>query len=207
MGSMVIAVLEMMPPRGNEAVTIGALRAFWDTTCALPGCVGGGVFQEVGRPETALSSRCRKRHYPGCIPHMLKPGSHMFTPPLRPIDLRDWSQWWRFQFSANWRRPNGRGRSSLGLDDHPAVHIVYKDAQPTPPGPARNCRRKPSGSALRTAGLEGVEFAWCHELTPGGRHMANTWQGEFPREDLATDGYTRTSPVGEFPGQRLAFTT
>jgi quinol monooxygenase YgiN len=54
MGSMVIAVLEMMLPRGNETVTIGALRAFWDTTCARPGCVGGGVFQEVGRPETAL---------------------------------------------------------------------------------------------------------------------------------------------------------
>jgi len=51
---MVIAVLEMMLPRGNEAVTIGALRAFWDTTCARPGCVGGGVFQEVGHPETAL---------------------------------------------------------------------------------------------------------------------------------------------------------
>jgi|SRR5262249_22048931 hypothetical protein len=51
---MVIAVLEMMLPRGNEAVTIGALRAFWDATCARPGCIGGSVFQEVGRPETAL---------------------------------------------------------------------------------------------------------------------------------------------------------
>jgi quinol monooxygenase YgiN len=51
---MVIAVLEMTMPRGNEAVTIGALRAFWDSTCALPGCVGGGVFQEAGAPGTAL---------------------------------------------------------------------------------------------------------------------------------------------------------
>jgi quinol monooxygenase YgiN len=51
---MVIAVLEMTMPRGNEAVTIGALRAFWDSTCARPGCVGGGVFQEAGGPETAL---------------------------------------------------------------------------------------------------------------------------------------------------------
>ena len=51
---MVIAVLEMTMPRGNEAVTIGALRAFWDSTCALPGCFGGGVFQEAGSPGTAL---------------------------------------------------------------------------------------------------------------------------------------------------------
>jgi quinol monooxygenase YgiN len=50
---MVIAVLEMMLPRGNEAVTIRALRAFWDSTCARPGCVGGGVFREIGS-ENAL---------------------------------------------------------------------------------------------------------------------------------------------------------
>jgi len=53
MRSMVIAVLEMTLPRGNEADTIGALRTFWDTTCARPGCVGG-VFQEVGSFQTAL---------------------------------------------------------------------------------------------------------------------------------------------------------
>jgi formylglycine-generating enzyme len=29
--------------------------------------------------------------------------------------------------------------------------------------------------------------------------MANTWQGAFPHENLALDGYTRTSPVGKFP--------
>lgn len=49
-----IAVLEMALPRGNEADTIAALRAFWDSTCALPGCIGGGVFVEAGTPENAL---------------------------------------------------------------------------------------------------------------------------------------------------------
>jgi formylglycine-generating enzyme len=29
--------------------------------------------------------------------------------------------------------------------------------------------------------------------------MANTWQGEFPQTNLASDGYKRTSPVDEFP--------
>jgi quinol monooxygenase YgiN len=51
---MVIAVLEMRMPEGHEVDTVRALRAFWDSTCALPGCSGGGVYQEVGRPETAL---------------------------------------------------------------------------------------------------------------------------------------------------------
>jgi formylglycine-generating enzyme required for sulfatase activity len=29
--------------------------------------------------------------------------------------------------------------------------------------------------------------------------MANTWQGQFPYENLAADGYEGTSPVGAFP--------
>jgi quinol monooxygenase YgiN len=54
MGTMVIAILEMTLPREHEWDTIRALRAFWDSTCALPGCRGGGVYQEVGSSETAL---------------------------------------------------------------------------------------------------------------------------------------------------------
>ena len=48
-------------------------------------------------------------------------------------------------------------------------------------------------------GLDGAEFAWGDEFTPGGRHMANTWQGNFPHENLKHDGYERTSPVTTFP--------
>ena len=51
---MVIAILEMTMPEGHELDTVRALRAFWDGTCALPGCRGGGVYQEAGSPGTAL---------------------------------------------------------------------------------------------------------------------------------------------------------
>ena len=33
--------------------------------------------------------------------------------------------------------------------------------------------------------------------------MANTWQGEFPWQNLLLDGYVRTSPVGSFPAERV----
>ena len=49
------------------------------------------------------------KDYPGALPHMLKAGSLVFTPPRRPVDLRDWSQWWTFTFGATWRRPYGSG--------------------------------------------------------------------------------------------------
>jgi formylglycine-generating enzyme required for sulfatase activity len=47
--------------------------------------------------------------------------------------------------------------------------------------------------------LDDAEYAWGDELTPGGKHMANTWQGNFPHENLAADGFERTSPVTAFP--------
>jgi len=139
------------------------------------------------------------KDYPGALPHMLKPGSLVFTPSGHPVDLRDWSQWWRFEFGANWRRPNGRGRSNKGLDDHPAVHVAYKDAAAYAAWAGKELPTEAEWEYAARGGLDGAEFAWGDELMPGGHHMANTWQGAFPQENLATDGYRGTSPVGAFP--------
>jgi formylglycine-generating enzyme required for sulfatase activity len=139
------------------------------------------------------------RHYPGALPHMLKPGSLVFTPPRHPVDLRDFSQWWRYEFGANWRRPYGRGRANQGLDDHPVVHVAYADALAYAAWAGKALPTEAEWEYAARGGLDGAEYAWSDELTPGGRHMANVWQGEFPRENLATDGHARTSPVGVFP--------
>jgi formylglycine-generating enzyme required for sulfatase activity len=48
-------------------------------------------------------------------------------------------------------------------------------------------------------GLESKRFVWGDDFAPEGRTMANTWQGEFPWQNLLLDGYERTSPVGSFP--------
>src|SRR3979409_1350591 len=45
------------------------------------------------------------KDYPGALPHMLKAGSLVFTPPKQAVDLRNSGQWWTFKFGANWRRP------------------------------------------------------------------------------------------------------
>ena len=36
------------------------------------------------------------KDYPGALPHMLYAGSLVFIPPERPVDLRNWSEWWTF---------------------------------------------------------------------------------------------------------------
>jgi len=137
--------------------------------------------------------------YPGALPHMIRAGSLVFTPPREPVDLRDWSRWWVFKLGANWRRPYGPRSSIGGRHDHPVVHIAYRDAEAYAAWAGKELPTEAEWEFAARGGLDASEYAWGDEFTPGGKPMANTWQGVFPLEDLASDGYERTSPVGAFP--------
>ena len=137
--------------------------------------------------------------YPGATPETLVPGSLVFHRTPGPVDLRDWSQWWAYVPGAQWRHPLGPGSSIEGLDDHPVVHVAYEDAEAYANWAGKELPGEAEWEFAARGGLERAIFTWGNEPEPGGQVMANTWQGEFPWQNLLKDGYERTSPVGTFP--------
>ena len=79
------------------------------------------------------------------------------------------------------------------------MHVAYRDAQAYAHWAGKELPTEAEWEFAARGGLDGAEFAWGDELTPGGKYMANTWQGKFPHQNLAEDGFERTSPVTAFP--------
>jgi formylglycine-generating enzyme required for sulfatase activity len=156
-------------------------------------------FVEATGHVTVAERKPDPKDYPGALPHMLKAGSLVFSPPDYPVDLRDWSQWWAFTFGATWRRPYGPKSSIKGLDDHPVVHVAHADAEAFAAWAGKSLPTEAEWEFAARGGLDGAEFAWGDEFTPDGQQMANTWQGAFPFQNKQEDGYGRTSPVTAFP--------
>jgi sulfatase modifying factor 1 len=137
--------------------------------------------------------------YPGMAPELAQPGSLVFRPTASRVDLRDVSQWWEFCFGADWRHPLGPRSSLDGIEDHPVVHVTAADAEAYARWAGKELPTEAEWEFAARGGLNAAEFAWGDERTPGGRMLANFWQGEFPWQNTLADGFERTSPVGTYP--------
>ena len=139
------------------------------------------------------------KDYPGAQPHMLYAGSLVFVKPDGPVDLTNFANWWTFMRGADWRHPTGPKSSLGGRKRHPVVHVTFADAEAFAHWDGKSLPTEAEWEYAARGGVAGQEFAWGSEMTPRGRHMANTWQGEFPWQNLLTDRYEGTSPVDAFP--------
>jgi formylglycine-generating enzyme required for sulfatase activity len=137
--------------------------------------------------------------YPGADPEMLVPGSLVFRRTAGPVDLSDYGNWWAWMPGADWRHPEGPGSTVGGRERHPVTHVAPADAAAYAEWVGKSLPTEAEWEYAARGGLDGAVFTWGDEFAPEGRMMANTWQGEFPWQNLLLDRFEGTSPVGTFP--------
>ncbi len=130
---------------------------------------------------------------------LLVAGSLVFNPPAYAVSLDDYSQWWSWMGNANWKQPEGPGSNIEGKENYPVVHVSYDDAVAYCDWAGKRLPTEAEWEFASRGGREGQRFSWGDDFNPGGKFMANTFQGVFPGKDTGVDGFTGSSPVKTFP--------
>ena len=122
---------------------------------------------------------------------LLPPGA----PPTRGVVG---AEWWRQVHGATWRAPEGPGSDVSDRQDHPVVHVSFRDAVAYCDWAGLRLPTEAEWEYAARGGLEQARYPWGDELVPGGEHRANIWQGRFPTHNTCEDGWFGTAPVDAF---------
>ena len=129
----------------------------------------------------------------------LVPGAAVFSPPDYDVPLNNHYAWWSYVKGASWRQPEGLSSNLKGREHHPVVHIAWDDALAYAQWAGKRLPTEAEFEFAARGGPDRKRYSWGDELTPGGKWVANIWQGRFPVKDTGEDGYRSSSPVRAFP--------
>ncbi len=158
-----------------------------------------GRFVRVTGYKTVAEQTPNAEDFPGAKPEDLVPGAVVFTPPSQPVPLDSHFRWWSYRKYANWRHPEGPESTIDDRMNHPVVEVAWEDADAFCRWAGKRLPTEAEFEFAARGGLDRQPFTWGSEFAPGGRQMANIFQGNFPHHNTRQDGYSRTAPVGSFP--------
>lgn len=106
--------------------------------------------------------------------------------------------WWYAVPGAQWNHPEGKNSHINERMDHPVVHVSWNDAQAYCQWSGKRLCTEAEWEYAARGGLIQKKFPWGNELTPGGEHRCNIWQGNFPDYNSLEDGFLGTAPARSF---------
>lgn len=156
-------------------------------------------FADETKYVTVAERKPTAAQYPGAPPENLVAGSVVFTPPKAAVPLNNHYRWWAYVKGANWRHPEGPESNLTKRGHFPVVHIAFEDAEAFCRWAGKRLPTEAEWEFAARGGLVKKLYPWGDELQPNGKWMTNIWQGKFPIQNTAADGFAGVAPVAQFP--------